>query len=88
MEELLPHLKGDADGDATQNMLVRLSCCRVLERAGDARALDVLAAAHTALQARAASFGDAELRRSFLANVPEHNAIVAAWTAYQAANQV
>ena len=88
VEELLPHLKGDADGDATQNMLVRLTCFRVLERAGDARAIDVLAAAHTALQARAASFGDAELRKSFLANVPEHNALVAAWTAYQAANQV
>ena len=85
VELLLQHLIVEDGPDATQNMLIRLTCYRALRDAGDARASEVLANAHAALQARAATVGDAGLRDSFLANVPEHRAIVAAWVVHQAA---
>ena len=79
-EELLAHLAAEGP-QATRNMLVRLTCHRALLAAGDARATEVLAAAHTALQARATTVADAQLREAFLTNVPENRAIVEAWKA-------
>ena len=66
--------------------LILLTCHRVLARAGDPRAAAVLASAHAELQARAASITDANLRESFLANIPEHRDVVAAWSAHQTAS--
>ena len=45
------------------------------------RATDFLAAAHTNLQARAATILDAALRQTFLSRIPVHRDIVAAWAA-------
>ena len=61
---------------------IEWTCCRVWERAGDAgRARHWLRCAHAGLQVQAASIGDEALRRDFLARVPVHAAIVAAWQA-------
>ena len=84
-EELLVHLTADGGPQATHNMLIRLTCYRAFQAAGDARSVEVLATAHAALQARAATVNDALLRDGFLTNVPEHRAIVTAWEARQAA---
>ena len=83
-EELLVHLTADGGSQATHNMLIRLTCYRAFQAAGDARSVEVLATAHAALQARAATVNDALLRDGFLTNVPEHRAIVTAWEAQQA----
>ena len=61
--------------------LVEWTCHRVLASAGDPRAGEWLARAHTALQARAATITDAALRDGFLRNIPVHAQIVAAWAA-------
>ena len=61
--------------------LVLWTCHRLLAQAGDPRAPGLLADAQAELQARAATISDATLRASFLANVPHHRAIAAAWTA-------
>ena len=83
-EELLVHSTADGGPQATHNMLIRLTCYRAFQAAGDARSVEVLATAHAALQARAATVNDALLRDGFLTNVPEHRAIVTAWEAQQA----
>jgi hypothetical protein len=46
----------------------------------------MLASAHAALHNVAATIPDPALRRSYLANIPEHRAIVEAWAARQAAD--
>jgi len=61
--------------------LVLWTCHRVLARAGDPRAAEMLASAHAELQARAATISDATLRESFVGNVPHHRAIAHAWAA-------
>ena len=83
-EALAAHITTDGGSQATQNMLIHLTCHRAFLAAGDARAFAVLATAHAALQARAATVDDAQLRDGFLTQVPEHRAIVAAWAAHQA----
>jgi tetratricopeptide (TPR) repeat protein len=82
VEGLLAHLAGGGTLVGTESpQLIRLSCHQVLVRAGDPRAAEVLATAHTELKARAATITDAALRHSFLNNIPEHREIVAAWAA-------
>lgn len=80
VQTLLTHL---ADGGTLKGTeapyLIRLSCHQVLARAGDPRATELLESAHAELQATAAAIADAALRQSFLHNIPEHRAIVAAW---------
>jgi len=83
-EALLHHFTAEGGLQATQNMEICLTCHRALLAAGDARAVEVLATAHAALQARAATVADAQLRDGFLTQVPEHRAIVAAWAVQQA----
>jgi anti-anti-sigma factor len=61
-----------------------LTAYQVLQAAGQTEAAQqVLAEAHTLLQERAANIADEALRHSFLENVPQNRAIVAAWTASQ-----
>ena len=83
VQSLLPHVAGGTlqGEDATTLLQIGWTCWRTLERAGDARAGDVLATVHAYLQARAATLADAALRTSFLAAVPEHREIAAAWSA-------
>lgn len=84
-QSVLERLAGDDDVDPTQEMLVWLTCWRVLHAAADPRAEAVLRTAHGALQSRAETLGDSMLRESFLTGVPEHRAIVAAWSAQHGA---
>ncbi len=60
---------------------VNLVCHLVLARAMDPRADAWLQRAHGRLQATAANISDAALREGFLANIPDHRAILAAWAA-------
>ncbi len=62
-----------------QLRLLELTCHRVLERAADPRSRQWLERAHTQLQASALAIPDATLRQGFLANIPHHREIVAAW---------
>ena len=55
----------------------------MLAAGGDARAAEWLQVAHTKLQGEAATITDHALRRGFLANIPEHREIEAAWAAWQ-----
>jgi hypothetical protein len=62
---------------------VDLTCCEVLRAIGDPRAPAVLEAAHSRLQARAATILDDPTRRMFLERVPWNRELVAAWAAQQ-----
>jgi class 3 adenylate cyclase len=83
--DLLAHANsgGNFEG-AESRRLIKLTCYRVLARAGDSRAAPLLADAYAELQSRAKTLTDAALRRSFLDNVPEHREIVSAWESEQA----
>ena len=82
LQGLLTHLAGGGTLKGTEwPRTVQFTCYRVLAQASDPRAADFLAAAHTDLQARAATILDAALRQSFLCHIPVHRAIVAAWAA-------
>jgi hypothetical protein len=56
----------------------------VLALAKDARAAEVLGAAHDEVMARASGIADAALRQGFLEHIPEHQEIRAAWAAARA----
>lgn len=60
-------------------MWVVLTCYQAYQQAGDARAIEVLTAAHGCLQKRAAQIKSAELRAAFLGEVPEHQEIARLW---------
>ena len=81
VETLLARRAAGETWDGADARLVLWTCHLVLAHAGDPRAAALLADAHAELQARAATIGDAALRESFLANVPHHRAIGAAWAA-------
>jgi len=61
--------------------LIEWTCIEALQQAADPRADGLLAVTHAALQARALTLSDPALRASFLAQVPENAALVAAWQA-------
>jgi len=71
--------------DGGERRQVLFTCHQVLARTGDSRAPQLLVRVYDELQARAATITDADLRRSFLNNVPLHREIVSAWTAQQPA---
>lgn len=78
--DLLAYLSAGGTLEGTeQPYLIWLICHQVLLRTGDPRAPRMLASAHAALQSRAAAISDPALRQGFLANIPEHREIVAAW---------
>jgi len=81
VQALLNHACAGGSLQGTDSRIIRLTCHRVLKQAGDARATEMLAAAHDELQARAAGIADAALRDSFLNNIREHRDIVVAWDA-------
>ena len=79
---VLAHIEGGDTLDGTDGpRLIQLTCHQVLAAAGDARASQMLLSAHAELQAGAASISQPGLRLSFLANIPEHRDIAAAWRA-------
>ena len=77
----LQHANGASYEHVEQPRLLELSCYRVLLAVNDPRADDWLARAHSALQAGAQAIADPALREGFLANVPYHGEILAAWAA-------
>ena len=79
--EVLAHFDAGSSVDGTEDPIwIYLTCQQVLAAAASARAAEFLDRAHALLSERAAALGDDE-RGSFLANVPTHRAVVAAWTA-------
>jgi class 3 adenylate cyclase/tetratricopeptide (TPR) repeat protein len=84
-EEILRHLETNTLDGTEEPLRIYLTCYRVLCDNQDARARDILNAAHSLLQERAARIYDDELRRSFLENVAAHREVVAAYQAMQAA---
>jgi len=72
---------GDPLDSTESRQLIRLTCYQVMTRAGDARAEAVLRSAHDELMQRAALLTDAAMRTTFIEQIPEHRAIVAAWAA-------
>ena len=82
-DEIVAFLARHGAYDGTGRFAPGLAAIKVLQGASDARASSMLAAAHCALQAKAASIGDAILRERFLTQIAEHRDIVAAWSADQ-----
>ncbi len=80
-EPLARLAEGSALDGAESPMRVLLTCHRALAAADDLRAGDVLRTAHARLLAKAELISDLALRRSYLNQVPEHSAIMAAWAA-------
>ncbi len=79
VEKVLAHLAAGGRLDGTEEPLrISLACFRVLAAAGDPRAADVLATAHTELLARAQRIADPAARQRFLHEVPHHQAIALA----------
>jgi hypothetical protein len=84
LKPLLDHIAAGGTLDGTEYpRLIELNCHQALARAGDPRAADWLARAHSALMAQADAISrsttDATLRQGFLQNIPHHREIVAAW---------
>ncbi len=81
VEDLLKHVaEGSKLDDTEAPYLIRLTCHQVLAHVGDPRAADLLAGIRAGLMAQAATVTDADLRQSFLINIPENRAIMAAST--------
>ena len=72
---------GDPLDSTESRQLIRLTCYHAMRRAGDARAEAVLRSAHDELVRRAALLTDAAMRATFIEQIPEHRAVVAAWQA-------
>jgi len=77
-EEIVRFLAQHGGYDGTGRFATAWVAIRALQAAGDPRASSLLAAAHTALQAKAATIGDATLREKYLTQIAEHREIVAA----------
>lgn len=71
---------GTLEGTESASAIL-LVCYQTLEQLGDPRARAVLEKAHSNLQAVVATLADAQMRREFLENIPEHRAIELAWKA-------
>ena len=84
LQSLLDHLAAGGTLDGTwYPRLIELTVHQALALAGDPRAAEWLARAHTALMAQADAISqhgtDPALRHGFLNHIPHHRAIVAAW---------
>jgi tetratricopeptide (TPR) repeat protein len=82
-DEIVRFLGERGGYDGTGRFAPAWAAIRALQAAGDARASALLASAHAALQAKAATIGDATLREKYLTHIAEHREIVAAWAAHR-----
>ncbi len=82
-EEILSYLAHATLDGADEPFRVYLACYRVLQAAGDPRAIDVLKTAYNLLQAQAAQIPDPKARRVFLEDVAVHREINRAWHAVE-----
>jgi class 3 adenylate cyclase/predicted ATPase len=79
---LWQHLKEHGGAGLEFPVWAYLTCAQVFQAAGQPGQFDaVLTAGHRELMDRAEKISDAEWRRSFLENVPEHRQITALWEA-------
>ena len=76
VEAVLAYLANQPLTGIIEPARVYLTCYRVLQASQDLRATEVLLTAHRLMQARAAAIEDERLRRSYLDNIPAHEAIV------------
>ena len=72
---------GDPLDSTESRQLIRLTCYVAMQRAGDPRGDAILRSAHDELVRRAALLADDAMRTTFIEQIPEHRAIVAAWPA-------
>jgi tetratricopeptide (TPR) repeat protein len=75
VEDILHYLESGTLERAEQPLLVYLTCYRVLQTTGDARAAAVLEEGYRLLQEIAGKITDQDLRRSFLENVTANREI-------------
>jgi tetratricopeptide (TPR) repeat protein len=80
-EEILAHLDYATLDGAYEPLRVYLTCYQTLNQAHDPRAANILEAAYTMLQARAAKIPDEAARRMFFENVPAHRDVRSLWVA-------
>jgi tetratricopeptide (TPR) repeat protein len=81
LEKVLEFLQENPTlGGAAYPFRVYLICYQVLSASEDGRANEILFRAHEMLQERAAKVSDPAMRRSFLENVPDHRALLAAYS--------
>jgi DNA-binding SARP family transcriptional activator/predicted ATPase len=76
VNELMETLAEHPRAGLYEPFVIYLTCYRILLALDDPRAATVAQKAHSLLQAYADQITDATLRRSFLANVPAHHAIL------------
>jgi hypothetical protein len=81
---LLAYLDGGRCHGARRPRLILATCVHVLALVQDARAAEVLDAAHDEFMAIVSRLADAALRQGFLGHIPEHREIRAAWAAARA----
>ena len=74
---------GGARQEAGAPRHIALMCTLVLSSAGDARANEWLERVYRELMASAALISDEALRQGYLANIPDHRAILSAWALAQ-----
>ena len=78
--QILAYLQAGGTLDGTDEPLrVYLSCCQVLQAAGDPQANEILENACTLLHKQADSIPDPALRRSFLEDIHYHREIISMW---------
>jgi hypothetical protein len=85
-EDLMAHGANGGTMKGADAQSVWLTCHRVLARAGDPRAAQLLDSLYVNLQARAVNFSEGIPREGFLDNIPDHRDIMAAWTASHVPN--
>ncbi len=78
-EKVLQHINAEKTGKPVRLLWIYLTCCKVLIRAGDQRAIDVIKSAYTILQTRADTIKDEALRQSYLHENSENREIIAIW---------
>ena len=89
VEEILARLAAGVSLDGSEEpMRVHLVCHQVLAATQDPRAEQILRRAYDEISLRAQRISDAALRNSFIAEVPHHRALVAAWAALADGGQV
>ena len=71
--------RGASMAGTDEPLRIGLVCHQALDAAGDARAIEVLAATHAELLARAAKITDPTLRQGFIDNVPSHRELNRLW---------
>ncbi len=79
IEKVLHNINTNNSATPARLLWVYLTCCKVLTRAGDQRAKEVIRSAYKILQTRADTIGDEALRQSYFHENPENRELIALW---------